>query len=96
MSIFSSFLPIFGQIYFKCNRQRIAHDYPNLLNYAREIFQMPGVSLSVNMQHIRTHYFSSHTTLNPCSIVPTGPKFLNELYKAHDRDRFPRQTVGLW
>lgn len=89
----------FDEVYnphFKCNRKSILKDYPNLLNYAREIFQLPGVALSVNMQHIKTHYYSSHPTLEHFAMVPAGPRFLHELYKAHDRERFPRRRVGLW
>jgi len=92
-------LPKYTQVYhphFKCNRKSLLKDYPNLLNYARELFQMPGVALSVNMQHIKTHYYSSHPTLNHFAMLPAGPRFLHELYKPHDRERFPRRRVGLW
>ncbi len=58
--------------HFKCNLKRIA-DYPNLSNYVREIYQMPGVAETVNMDHIKTHYYWSHTSINPTRIVPKGP-----------------------
>lgn len=58
--------------HFKCNRQRIA-DYPNLSNYTRELYQVPGVAETVNMLHIKAHYYGSHTTINPTGIVPLGP-----------------------
>lgn len=38
----------------------------------------------------------SHPSLNPYGVVPTGPHLLHELYKPHDRDRFPRQSAGFW
>lgn len=74
--------------HFKCNRQRIA-DYPNLSNYLRELFQVPGVAATVNMDHIKQHYYFSHPTINPSRIVPLGPdlNFTGE----HDRQRFPLQ-----
>jgi putative glutathione S-transferase len=71
--------------HFKCNRQRI-QDYPNLSNYLRDLYQIGGVAETVNLDHIKRHYYGSHKTINPTGIVPRGPA-LN--YDApHDRDRF--------
>ncbi|MEM7442861.1 MAG: glutathione S-transferase family protein [Pseudomonadota bacterium] len=73
--------------HFKCNRQRIA-DFPNLSNYLRELYQVPGVAKTVNLEHIKNHYYGSHESVNPTRIVPKGPA-LN--YDApHDRDRLPK------
>ncbi|MFD1199348.1 glutathione S-transferase family protein [Brucella gallinifaecis] len=58
--------------HFKCNLRRIA-DYPNLWNYTRELYQVPGVAETVNMKHIKDHYYRSHRTINPTAIVPAGP-----------------------
>ena len=58
--------------HFKCNVRRIV-DYPNLWAYTREIYQMPGVAGTVNMEHIKRHYFESHRHINPFGIVPEGP-----------------------
>lgn len=58
--------------HFKCNIRRIA-DYPNLWGFTRELYQMPGVAETVNMDHIKRHYYESHGTINPTGIVPTGP-----------------------
>ena len=58
--------------HFKCNRQRIA-DYPALSGYLRELYQVPGIADTVNMQHIKQHYYGSHRTINPTGIVPVGP-----------------------
>ncbi|TFJ82655.1 hypothetical protein NSK_006079 [Nannochloropsis salina CCMP1776] len=66
----------FDEVYlphFKCSRKSILGDYPNLLNYARELFQLPGVALSVNMQHVKTHYYTSHPTLNHFALIPAAP-----------------------
>jgi putative glutathione S-transferase len=70
--------------HFKCNRQRIA-DYPNLSNYVREIYQMPGIAETVNLHHIKHHYYGSHETINPHRIVPVGPQI--DYTAPHDRDR---------
>ena len=58
--------------HFKTNRQRLI-DYPNLWAYTRELYQVPGVSETVNMDHIKYHYFASHKSVNPTGIVPKGP-----------------------
>lgn len=58
--------------HFKCNLRRIA-DYPNLSGYTRELYQMPGVAETVNLDHIKDHYYRSHPTINPTGVVPRGP-----------------------
>lgn len=73
--------------HFKCNLRRIA-DYPNLSNYVRDLFQKPGVSDTVHMDHIKKHYYGSHETINPTRIVPSGPDI--DYFAPHDRDRFER------
>lgn len=59
--------------HFKCNQKRIV-DYPNLWGYTRDLYQQPGVAETVNMDHIKTHYYASHSTINPTGIVPLGPE----------------------
>lgn len=71
--------------HFKCNRQRIA-DYPNLSNYTRDLYQVPDVAGTVNMLHIKAHYYGSHKTINPTGIIPKGPQL--DFAAPHDRDRF--------
>ena len=58
--------------HFKCNIRRIA-DYPNLSNYLRDLYQQPGIAKTVNMEHIKRHYYESHTSINPLRVVPLGP-----------------------
>ena len=71
--------------HFKCNRQRL-EDFPNLSNYVRALYQMPGIAGTVNMDHIKNHYYRSHTMINPTGIVPAGPAI--DYGRPHDRDRF--------
>lgn len=59
--------------HFKCNKRRLV-DLPNLWGHTRELFQMPGVAETVNLHHIKQHYYGSHPTVNPTGIVPLGPK----------------------
>ena len=58
--------------HFKCNIRRII-DYPNLWGYLRDLYQVPGVRDTINMDHIKAHYYTSHATINPTAIVPVGP-----------------------
>ena len=70
--------------HFKCNIRRIA-DYPNLSGYLRELYQWPGVEETVNLRHIKEHYYRSHKTINPTGIVPVGPDL--DLDAPHGRNR---------
>ena len=58
--------------HFKCNIRRII-DYPNLWCYLRELYQIPGVIETINMEHIKAHYYTSHANINPTRIIPVGP-----------------------
>ncbi len=69
--------------HFKCNLRRIA-DYPALSGYLRDLYQHPGVAGTVNMHHIKQHYYGSHTSINPTRIVPVGPEI--DLDAPHGRE----------
>lgn len=69
--------------HFKCNLKQIT-DYPNLWGYLRELYQWPGISATVDMQHIKIHYYASHDMINPTGVVPAGP--LQDLDSPHGRD----------
>ena len=73
--------------HFKCNIRRIA-DYPALAGYLRELYQMPGIAETVNMDHIKNHYYGSHDTINPTGIVPVGPAL--DLLEPHGREALPK------
>ena len=68
--------------HFKCNRKRIV-DYPALSNYLRELYQIPGIAETVDIDYIKAHYYTSHETINPTRIVPIGPAL--NLDDKHDR-----------
>ena len=68
--------------HFKCNLKRIA-DYPNLSGYVRDLYQQPGISETVNMQHIKNHYYGSHESINPSRVIPQGPEI--DFLVAHGR-----------
>ena len=68
--------------HFKCNIRRIA-DYANLSEYVRNLYQQPGIAATVNMQHIKDHYYASHETVNPSRVIPLGPQI--DYAAPHDR-----------
>lgn len=70
--------------HFKCNLRRI-EDYPNLSNYLRELYQMPGVAETVDFHAIKLHYYGSHKTINPTGVVPMGPAL--DFHRPHNRQR---------
>jgi len=73
-------------VYFKTNKKCI-REYPNMSEYVRDVYQTAGMRGSVNMWHIKTHYFTSHPVLNASAVVPVGPDWWN-LDAPHDRARF--------
>jgi len=58
--------------HFKCSWRRLA-DYPALSGFVRELYQIPGVSATVDPEQIRQHYYFSHAHINPARIVPLAP-----------------------
>jgi putative glutathione S-transferase len=73
--------------HFKCNLRRIA-DYAHLSGYLRDLYQQPGIADTVDFDHIKRHYYTTHPSINPSRIVPKGPEL--DLWASHDRDRLDR------
>ena len=78
--------------HFKTNKKRLI-DYPNLWGYTRDLYQVPGVAQTVNMDHIKTHYFGSHGSINPTGILPKGPEI--DFLQPHGRDEFLPNDLNL-
>lgn len=57
---------------FKCNLRRLV-DYPHLWAYTRELYQMPGIAETVNVESYKQGYYSPSPLRNPLGIVPKGP-----------------------
>jgi putative glutathione S-transferase len=76
--------------HFKCNLRRII-DYPNLSNYLRDLYQQESVAATVNMDHIKRHYYGSQRHVNPTGIVPLGPQL--DFLAPHDRGRFENENI---
>jgi putative glutathione S-transferase len=71
-------------LHFKCNRRRLI-DYPNLWDYAREVYQWPGVADTIHFDHIVRHYHYSHDSINPHRIIPINPVI--DWWAPHGRER---------
>jgi len=78
--------------HFKCNIRRII-DYPALDAYLRDLYQQPGIAATVNLDHIKRHYYITHTEINPTQIVPIGP--ILDLNRPHDRAQLSRAASPL-
>ena len=70
--------------HFKCNVRRIL-DYSNLHCYLMDLYQQPGIAETVNFDHIKSHYYFTHDTINPTRIIPIGPVL--DLTRSHGRER---------
>jgi glutathionyl-hydroquinone reductase len=70
---------------FKCNRRRI-QDYQNLGAYLRDLYQLPGVAQTCDLESVKRDYYGNLFPLNPGGIIPSGPDISN-LLEPHQRDR---------
>ena len=71
-------------LHFKCSLRRIL-DYKNLQRYLMDLYQHPGIAETVNFDHIKRHYYITHTGINPTGLVPIGPVL--DLSLPHGRDK---------
>ena len=73
-------------VHFKCNKRAI-REYPNLYAWLRDVYQTLSLAPTVNMKHIKDHYYRSHTSINTYGIVPIGSSTIEQLDAPHGRDR---------
>ena len=69
---------------FKCNLRRI-QDYPNLWGYVRELYQMPAIAGTCDLETYKSGYYSISEERNPMGIVPKGPEI--DFTTPHGRER---------
>ena len=67
---------------FKCNLRRI-EDYSNLGAYLRDLYQLPGVAATCDLESIKRDYYGNLFPLNPGGIIPIGPDLTNLLQPHH-------------
>jgi putative glutathione S-transferase len=77
--------------HFKCNLRRIV-DYDHLSGYLRDLYQEPGIADTVDFDHIKRHYYTTHPQINPTRIVPKGPDL--DLWAPHGRERLERRRAA--
>ncbi len=70
--------------HFKCSIRRLT-EYHNLWGYARDLYSRPAFSGTTNFDHIKRHYFMTHSHLNPGRIVPEGPVL--DWHSPHGREK---------
>jgi putative glutathione S-transferase len=70
--------------HFKCNRQKLS-EFHHISNYVNELYQVPGIKETVDLEYTKIHYYASHTTINPTQVVPLGAAQYFD--NPHDRDR---------
>lgn len=70
--------------HFKCNLKLIK-EFPNLYQYMLELYQTEAIAETVNMAHIKRHYYASHLAINPYGIVPIGHD--QDWQTPHTRDK---------
>ena len=63
---------------FKCNCRRI-QDYDNLGAYLRDLYQLPGVAQTCDLESVKRDYYGNLFPLNPGGIIPLGPDISNLL-----------------
>ena len=73
--------------HFKTNKKMLAN-YPAISGYVRELYQVPGVAETVSFEHIKTHYYASHLTINPNGVIPLGPE--QDFNLAHGREHLAK------
>ena len=81
------FDPVYN-VHFKCNIRRIV-DYPNLWGFTRDIYQTADIAETCNMEHVKQHYYVSHTWINPNQLVAAGPEL--DFDEPHNRERLTVQ-----
>ena len=77
--------------HFKCNLRRLV-DYDNLWAYTRELYQVPGIAGTVDLEQIKEHYYRSHPRINPTGVVPAGPML--DFAARHGRARAEQGARG--
>lgn len=77
---------------FKCNRRRIK-DYQNLGAYLRDLYQLPGVADTCDLESVKRDYYGNLFPLNPGGIIPSGPDVSN-LLEPHNRETMGKASAS--
>lgn len=77
-------------IVFKTNRNRII-DFPNLWNYAKDLYQTPGFGDTTDFESIKKGYQLGNVASNPYHILAKGPD-VSIWNEPHNRDKFGKKA----
>ncbi|MEO7725525.1 MAG: glutathione S-transferase C-terminal domain-containing protein [Chthoniobacterales bacterium] len=58
-------------IHFKCSLRRIV-DFPSLQGDMTDLYQQPGIAETVNVEHIKRHYYLTHEAIDPRISSPSA------------------------
>ncbi|WP_369056436.1 glutathione S-transferase family protein [Kineococcus terrestris] len=78
--------------HFKCNRHKLS-EMPVLSAYFRDLYQTPGFGDTIDVDHIKRHYYEVHRDINPTGIVPAGPD-LSGWLEPHGREELGGRPFG--
>jgi putative glutathione S-transferase len=67
------FDPVYAS-HFKCNVRRIA-DIPVLWAYLKDLYRVPGVATTCDLEHVKAHYYGSVEAVSSRPIIPKGPVY---------------------
>ena len=59
--------------HFKCNLKMLK-DYEHLSTYLKKLYAYPGIKETIDVEHIKRHYYFSQKTINPTQIIAKGPE----------------------
>lgn len=76
---------------FKCNRRRI-QDYQYLKPYLQDLYQLPGVADTCDLEAVKRDYYGNLFPLNPGGIIPTGPD-MSYLLEPHGREQIGKESI---
>jgi glutathionyl-hydroquinone reductase len=77
---------------FKCDRRRIA-DYPHLSGYLHDLYQLPGIAATCDLEAVKRDYYGNLFPLNPGGIVPVGPGW-ESLNQPHGRSQMSDHSAA--
>ncbi|WP_432536778.1 glutathione S-transferase family protein [Kineococcus arenarius] len=78
--------------HFKCNRSKLT-EMPVLWAYFRDLFQTPGFGDTIDLVHIKAHYYEVHRDINPTGVVPKGPD-TSGWWEPHHREELGGRPFG--
>ncbi|NJO19273.1 MAG: glutathione S-transferase family protein, partial [Spirulinaceae cyanobacterium RM2_2_10] len=73
---------------FKCSSRRL-QDYASLGPYLRDLYQLPGVAETCDLEAVKRDYYGNLFPLNPGGIIPDGPD-IADLQSPHKREKLDR------